>query len=181
MKRIAHNFVDITGQRFGKRTVIERRGNSIWAGHETQALWLVRCDCGKESIINTQRAKESISCGCDLESKIRSGLTRRNPVSAKIRANNSHRLNFFKLSPDDFQRKIAEQENRCALCGDIFIRTPHVDHDHSCCSGSRTCGNCIRGLLCHSCNTGLGNFRDNPILLQKAIEYLRSKRNATIS
>jgi hypothetical protein len=28
-----------------------------------------------------------------------------------------------------------------------------VDHDHACCQKkNRSCGKCIRGLLCHTCN-----------------------------
>ena len=31
----------------------------------------------------------------------------------------------------------------------------------------------IRGVLCHQCNKGLGNFNDDTELLEKAIQYLR--------
>jgi len=40
-----------------------------------------------------------------------------------------------------------------------------VDHDHK--NGE------VRGLLCHRCNVGLGNFQDNPELLLKAYKYLK--------
>lgn len=60
----------------------------------------------------------------------------------------------------------------CDLCGaDIRLA---VDHDHSCCPGGETCGNCIRGLLCYGCNVGIGNLRDNPALLRKAAEYIEA-------
>jgi hypothetical protein len=33
----------------------------------------------------------------------------------------------------------------------------------------------VRGLLCPTCNAGLGHFRDNPVLLAKAISYLTER------
>lgn len=35
-----------------------------------------------------------------------------------------------------------------------------VDHDHGCCpSKNRACGRCVRGWLCHPCNTAEGYLR----------------------
>ncbi len=46
------------------------------------------------------------------------------------------------------------------------FRNMSVDHDHV--TGK------IRGLLCHYCNVGIGNFRENQESLAAAIEYLNS-------
>jgi hypothetical protein len=37
-----------------------------------------------------------------------------------------------------------------------------VDHDHRCCPGPSSCGQCVRGLLCWSCNTLIGKIELKP-------------------
>lgn len=83
------------------------------------------------------------------------------------------------LSADSERKKARRRDKQiqgeCDLCKkvDNLVR----DHDHSCCKNSVSmCGNCFRGLLCRSCNLGLGNFKDDPVLLELAIRYLRKAR-----
>ena len=83
----------------------------------------------------------------------------------------------YNLTDEDFWQMLANQDGRCAICRstdpgrwDMW----YVDHNHACCPGNRTCGKCVRGLLCAKCNVGLGNFRDNPRYLEAAIAYLWS-------
>lgn len=52
-----------------------------------------------------------------------------------------------------------------------------IDHDHSCCPGSYSCGKCIRGLLCRKCNTHLHPLED-PKRLAELLDYLRRTREA---
>jgi hypothetical protein len=60
------------------------------------------------------------------------------------------------------------------ICGTHADDVPHtsfkhnplvIDHDH-------TTGE-VRGLLCPTCNAGLGHFKDSPELLLKAALYLQ--------
>lgn len=60
-----------------------------------------------------------------------------------------------------------QQEGCCAICGKHALelkRSLAADHCHD--------SKKIRGLLCGSCNQGLGYFKDNQTLLLEAIAYL---------
>lgn len=61
-------------------------------------------------------------------------------------------------------RLTEEQDGKCAICGTVTPSSLHLDHCHV--NGT------IRGLLCASCNIGLGHFKDDPERLKAAIEYL---------
>lgn len=76
------------------------------------------------------------------------------------------------LTVEQFNDLLAEQESRCAICRTL-VSVPHIDHDHACCAGSDSCGNCIRGLLCASCNHMLGKAHDDSAVLEAGAEYLR--------
>lgn len=85
----------------------------------------------------------------------------------------------YRITVDEYNQLLVEQGGGCAICHkkpSELSRELAVDHDHACCSGSRSCGGCIRGLLCNSCNTVLGHLRDDIDLMQKAINYLASYR-----
>ena len=74
----------------------------------------------------------------------------------------------YGLTLDDKKNQLDYQNNQCAICQtDLLDRAPqsvHIDH----CHGSKK----LRGILCGSCNTGLGMFKDTHEILQRAIDYL---------
>ena len=81
----------------------------------------------------------------------------------------------YGISINDYERMLEEQGGTCALCPitpEENGRALAVDHDHSCCPGRNSCGECLRALLCDPHNKALGFFDDNPELLIKAAEYL---------
>jgi hypothetical protein len=87
------------------------------------------------------------------------------------------RLAKHGITQEEYDALLVLQDGRCAICGTDApggTGTWHIDHDHSCCGPKqkRFCGKCVRGLLCVSCNWGLGHFKDDPKVLLEAADYL---------
>lgn len=82
---------------------------------------------------------------------------------------------LFGLSKSEYAQMLAEHGEKCAICGEpetlkIKDKTISLSVDH--CHGSGK----VRGLLCSSCNTGIGLFKDSPAILRAAISYLEKFR-----
>jgi hypothetical protein len=82
----------------------------------------------------------------------------------------SSRKKLYGLIHEEFTAHWDRQNGACAICGAKLAHggrmsnSCHVDHDHK--------TGVVRGLLCLSCNHGLGKFHDNSALLVKAADYL---------
>lgn len=90
---------------------------------------------------------------------------RKHPRYTKIKI--KHRCKKFGITVEQYETLIKNQGDCCAICNTYsskFSRVLSIDHDHT--------TNKVRGLLCSNCNLGLGYFKDNPELLEKAIEYV---------
>ena len=85
------NLIDLTGQKFGRLTVIKQVPNK---GKET--CWLCKCECGKEKIIlgNTLRQKTTVSCGCYIKEIVSKGGI--SPISNYLRSLNVQWFNECK-------------------------------------------------------------------------------------
>jgi hypothetical protein len=73
----------------------------------------------------------------------------------------------YGLSVEEYDKLISDG---CFICG--THERLCIDHDHSCCPGKESCGNCIRGVLCWNHNIGEAKFKDI-----KEIERLWEYRN----
>jgi len=84
----------------------------------------------------------------------------------------------YGITVEQFDALLEMQDSKCAICKGKFwdeVSSPHIDHDHTCCpQQQKSCGKCIRGLLCRGCNQLLGVAKDDIEVLKAAIKYLRS-------
>lgn len=88
-----------------------------------------------------------------------------------------HLISSYGISYEEYEILAS---NGCNICGKHDKEnTLHVDHDHSCCDSKITCGNCVRGVVCGSCNSVLaavdrGTLPSTHPLKNKAMEYINS-------
>lgn len=118
------------------------------------------CVCGKKYSYKTRRG--TFGPCCREKQKKASGARHR----SKHNWRQIHLWSRYRITNEQFQEILTEQGGGCAICGapDTPENKLSVDHCH------RT--NVIRGILCFSCNRGIGSLQDDPQLLQAALDYL---------
>lgn len=93
-----------------------------------------------------------------------------------------------------YRDKLIEQCGVCVICNHLShhhgtLQRLQVDHSHACCNiKTKSCGKCLRGLLCADCNIRLAPVEDVltmgtvvPIAgtwLSKALAYLDSYKKS---
>lgn len=76
------------------------------------------------------------------------------------------RLKTYGISAKHYDRLLAKQHNQCAICSaPLSWAKTKIDHDHA--TGK------VRGLLCNSCNLGIGLLGDTYEAVKRAAAYLR--------
>jgi len=80
------------------------------------------------------------------------------------------RKSKYGITRIDYYTLLDSQDNACAICKtkEFGKHGPHIDHNHI--------TKKVRGILCHQCNLGLGQFKDNIEKLKLAIEYLEKNK-----
>lgn len=111
--------------------------------------------------------KEGITAYCkSCKTRVNQNWRDENPEKYKKSQLRQRRKREYGLSDEDMEIKLESQNYKCVICSEKIDWNCHVDHDH-------VSGN-VRGLLCPSCNLGLGMFKDNLDSLNNAILYLRN-------
>ena len=130
-----------------------------------------------------QRTKEMVAYDIESQSKVCSICKERHPFDMFAVCNHSPdkkgsycskcapsyrrkaNIRGYGISIEEYDRMKKEQGSKCAICG----RGGHlyVDHNHN--TGE------VRGLLCNSCNSAIGQLQDSPAVVTKALRYLTER------
>lgn len=111
------------------------------------------------------------------------GKGRPDGLRARCKACSSveYKARNYGIGKDRLKELLQEQQGACAICGDTEMGTRWaVDHDHSCCPTTKSCGTCVRGILCVPCNTAMGILGDNVTGVMRAVTYLRRYEESVV-
>jgi hypothetical protein len=135
------NFIDLTGQRFGRLEVISliNRGSS--------PRWNCKCDCGSytDVLANHLRQNRIKSCGClkaDWLIKHNDKQRKNKKSGTKEYIANKTLKNRYGITLADYKKQVVKQDNKCCLCKNeskLFVEHCHKTKK-------------IRGLVCSTCN-----------------------------
>lgn len=126
-----------------------------------------KCLWCQKTFVATRRDKKCCSKGCAKFWWMASNPDKTKELQKKY--NRRYYLKMKGVATDEVERALEGNNSVCGVCKIAAInceRSLSADHDHE--TGR------FRGYLCGRCNMGLGQFRDNPKLLQAAMDYLRA-------
>ena len=197
-RKVRSDLRDLSGKVFGEWTVMSHLGS-----RNGNSRWLCRCSCGREKSVrgNGLLIGRSKSCGCmrpvgsqwtaeqhraskkkyrqsipDYRSKESRRWRNADPERCRIARREQNLQGKYGITSAQAATLYARQGNACAICLDpapLGGRSgAHIDHDHS--TGA------IRGILCGSCNLGIGKFHDDPAKLDAAAAYLRQAKRTCV-
>jgi hypothetical protein len=171
-------------------------------------MWEIKCRvCGKMFTSEKPQYKQCpAACAAEYKKvynkayqeshkkEISSAVIRRHISNPALRKKHSRTSMLNRRGTDEewFSVKLKEQNYCCAICEtplneETSLKT-HIDHNHKCCNVNgghdKTCGKCLRGLLCSKCNLRLGHLEGilkesevcSPIKgtwLEKATNYIK--------
>jgi len=126
--------------------------------------------CGTYSGYVTHIKKKQKPCNSCRNASNEYRRKKRNKDVKKI-GYDPRRFKRHHITKEDYDKLLSKYDGKCWICKDL--KAVHIDHDHTCCNNdSYSCGNCIRGVLCSNCNTGIGLLKDSPKLIKSALKYL---------
>jgi hypothetical protein len=120
-------------------------------------------DCGR--IKNGYKILRCASCA------VKSRIKRKENETKEEYYMSWFRHKEYGLEYGEFENWFMVQHGKCAICKQNLVLNTKTRKNRACLDHDHKTGK-IRGILCHTCNIGLGMFQDDPALLKKAAEWV---------
>lgn len=138
--------------------------------------------CGIQKPLSEFRKKIDGKFNVGAQCKFCINLAQSNTLVKKPKRTEEERKNLYKsrafnrkygISKEDFYVLRSKQNNKCAICENELEndKKSHMDHCHD--TGK------LRGVLCTTCNVGLGMFKDSLPIIKSAVKYLKKYNSET--
>lgn len=168
-----------------KELAAEQRERAVAARLPTDTKTCRRCETTKlvSEFHKDGRSRDGLCSYCKACNRAKAkAWTAANPEKTRAQARKRQELGLnraqirfrkYGIGATEYAALLAAQDGVCAICGRTASGRKDstelcVDHCHT--------SNQIRGLLCHSCNRGIGLLQDSAEVLERAADYLRSRR-----
>lgn len=120
---------------------------------------------------NKIKSRRRVCKACQHKRQAERGLIPEVRAKRRLTGYKTKLRNTYGMTYEDYLAMLEAQDGLCKICSrkldpESVNDAPHVDHCHK--TGR------VRGILCFRCNTGLGKFGDDAILLQRAAKYLKN-------
>jgi hypothetical protein len=109
------------------------------------------------------RSKRWREANPEIYKESRRKSNKKNKSKIALRVRDAQLRRDFGFGLEEYKALCAARNGQCDICKEAATLRP--DHDHSGIHG-------LRGMLCDKCNMGVGLFRDNPMHLRRAADYL---------
>ena len=127
--------------------------------------------CGVEKVLldyhkdNRTVTGHTASCKPCRNSKTATWQANRKMLDKEKYSRHRKSLNYkskYGITLEEYEQLVETQQQKCIICLQCVPLV--VDHCHT--TGT------VRQLLCTTCNTGLGSFKENIFFLESAISYI---------
>lgn len=132
-----------------------------------------------------RQPRPCVVCGVDFTPGRRADQRHCSLTCRQAEQKQRSRLREFNMTAAEFDALFARQGGCCAICGipeSAMRRRLAIDHDHGCCAEDGvSCGRCVRGLLCETCNRTLGKYERVGYFPASFAEYLTATQIRSVA
>ena len=152
--------------------------NPLGEGSNPSGSTKICCTCKLEKSLEDDfhkrsTAKDGRQSSCKKCNTDQAQLWQKNNPTYYLTRSKRNAIARHHLTEEEYVQLLKRFNGKCWACKEQE-QNLGIDHDHTCCPGSHSCGRCVRGLLCVQCNTALGLLKDSEDRINSLLRYIKN-------